>query len=356
MNTDLERLKSDISIVDLITRSGLTVIGKGPTLTTAEHDSLKIFTNNNSWTWYSQSGRQGKALGGSVIDWYMHHYQCNVEQAIQALSEGLTGSTFARAAQPPPQPAKVKQPDIWQSPAWQTEARAALELAQDVLWNLDDGAPGRAELDRRGIREDMRIAWGLGFGQAWNAKAGRKMPAIWIPYMNRQITAIVLRFIGVSKDDKSADRFGMWSCRIDRQSESGKRFLCGLHLNMQEAEPGQLGTLFVVEAELNAVSIFQVLYGKHAADVISFGSQSNLTNPEVTGYLATIVKRYKRVIVWTDEAEIALKGLGNMPNTLRCLAIRSTTDNTGVKLDANELLQRGELSALVFEMIKKVSV
>lgn len=85
MTTELERIKTQISIADLIAKSGLTVIGKGHTLTTAEHDSLKIFTNNNSWTWYSQSGQRGKALGGSVIDWYMHTNKCSQRDAIQSL-------------------------------------------------------------------------------------------------------------------------------------------------------------------------------------------------------------------------------------------------------------------------------
>jgi hypothetical protein len=51
---DVDRIKREIPIESLIAQSGLTVAGKGHTLTTVEHDSLKIFIRNNSWTWYSQ--------------------------------------------------------------------------------------------------------------------------------------------------------------------------------------------------------------------------------------------------------------------------------------------------------------
>jgi hypothetical protein len=275
----------------------------------------------------------------------MYHNRYDVEQAINALKEMLNGGIIATTARQA-QSVKAKAPEAWQSPQWQTEARAALELAQNSLWLADEGAPGRAECDRRGIREDVQIAWGMGYGMAWNIKAGRMMPALYIPYVNRHITAIQYRFLNIGKDDTSADRFG--------QMKGGKRFLCGLHLNMQEAEPGQLGTLFAVEAEINGMSIFQEIYGRYAADSISFGPQSNLSNPDVARMLAAIAKRYKRVIVWADEADIALKSLGNMPNTSHCMAIHSRIDN-GVKLDANELLQRGELGDLVFKLIKRAS-
>lgn len=47
MTTDLERIKTQISISDLVAKSGLTVIGKGHTLTTAEHISFASATGFN---------------------------------------------------------------------------------------------------------------------------------------------------------------------------------------------------------------------------------------------------------------------------------------------------------------------
>ena len=71
----IEQIKEAIRIEDLIGQTH-TVTGRGPTLTTVEHDSLKIFTRTNSWYWYSI----GK--GGDVLDWYQHQHGCDLATAI----------------------------------------------------------------------------------------------------------------------------------------------------------------------------------------------------------------------------------------------------------------------------------
>lgn len=346
MTTELERIKTQISIADLIAKSGLTVIGKGHTLTTAEHDSLKIFTNNNSWTWYSQSGQRGKALGGSVIDWYMHTNKCSQRDAIQSLRAMLDGGIIA--------PAQLsvlnvkKKTEAWRSPAWQEDARKKLERAQEILWlaQTPTGRVGRAYLDERGISLDTAIGWGLGCDFAWNLKAGKLMPALWIPYTNRQITAIQYRFIGVDKDDPSADRFSAL--------KGSERFLCGLHLCVSDAEPGRLHTLILAEAELNAISVSQVTHGMYGCDVLSFGAQSNIKDPKVAQIVSNVAKRYKYVIIWADEPEIALHGKRNAVGTVRTIPVRTVVEN-GEKYDANRLLQLGRLDSLVFELLKEVT-
>ena len=53
----VEQIKEKIKIQDLIGES-LTVTGRGHTLTTKEHDSLKIFTKTGTWHQFS-SGEGG---------------------------------------------------------------------------------------------------------------------------------------------------------------------------------------------------------------------------------------------------------------------------------------------------------
>lgn len=336
---DLDRIKREIPIETLIAQS-FTIVGKGHILTTEEHDSLKIFTKNNSWTWYSQAGRDGRNLGGSVIDWYKHMHRCSDGEAIRALSAMLDGG--ALPAMPKPRSTAAKeQPAAWQSPQWQSEARRRLEAAQAALYDEDNAAAaaGRAYLTERGLRFDMWVAFGLGFGNAWNIKAGRKMPALWIPWQNRQITAIQYRFLGVGKDDETADRFG--------QLKGGDRYLFGLQ-HCLEAEPGRLSTLFLVEGELNAVSIFQCVYGLYPVDVLSFGPRANLRNAGVAPLAAKVAQRYKRVIVWADEPGDALSALGTVPNAL---PIRSPQID-GKEHDANDLLRAGLLDDVIFDLIR----
>lgn len=339
MTIDLERIKREIPIETLIAQS-FTVVGKGHILTTEEHDSLKIFTRNNSWTWYSQAGRDGRNLGGSVIDWYKHINRCSDGEAIRALQALLEGGALPPAPKREVFPGKQKV-DAWKSDRWQADARRRLEAAQVALWDDDNAAAaaGRAYLTERGIRPDMWIAFGLGYGNAWNNKAGRAMPAIWIPWQNRQITAIQYRFLGVGKDDETAQRFG--------QLKGGDRYLFGLQ-HCVAAEPRQLGMLFVVEGELNAISIFQTVYGHYSVDVVSFGPRANLRNAGVAPLAAAVATRYKRVIVWADESQDALDALGTIPNAL---PVRSPKID-GNKQDANDLLRAGLLDDVIFDLIR----
>lgn len=326
---DIERLKRDIPIESLIAQS-FTVSGKGHTLTTAEHDSLKIFTHNNTWTWYSQAGRDGKNLGGSVIDWYMHMHQCGKGEAIRSLSAMLDGGALPTI--PAQRPVECKeQPSAWKSPQWQADARRRLEVAQAALYG-DASASGQAYLTERGICFDMWVAFGLGFADAWNIKAGRMMPALWLPWQNRQITAIQYRFLGVHKDDPDADRFG--------QIKGGTRYLFGLqHCKADEAEHK---SLFLVEGELNAISIFQCVFGQHVADVISFGPRNNITvhNRDM---ITTLASRYRQVIIWADEPEDAAAALSAIPSALPV----QSPEIDGKRCDANDLLCAGILNDVV---------
>lgn len=336
MTVDIDRIKQEIDIAWLIGQS-FTVTGNGRTLTTEEHDSLKIFTHNNSWAWYSQAGQDGKALGGSVIDWYMHIHGCTAGEAIRALHALQNGGTL-----PPSSPQRLfpekQKVAAWKSARWQSDARRRLEAAQDRLWTAPAGEPGRTYLTERGIRLDIAVAFGLGYAPAWNSKAGGFLPALWLPWMNRQITAVQFRFIGVAKEDESADRFG--------QLKEGERLLFGLQ-HCLEAEPGQLQTLILVEGELNAVSIFQAVYGQFACDVLSFGPRSNIGAHNQT-LISKVAARYQHVIVWADEPADALKALGAIPNALPVQSPKLD----GKEHDANQLLLAGLLIEVVYDLIK----
>ena len=332
---DLERIKRDVPITDLIAQS-LTVTGRGETLTTAEHDSLKIFTQSNSFTWFSQTGKGGGPLGGSVIDWYAHVHDCPVGEAIRALGAMLEGGTLPVPPKVAFAPKAKTDKATWKDAQWQQRIGRELSAAQDTLWNLPSGKPGRDYLAGRGFSPDMAVAFGLGFADAWNDKAGCKLPALWIPWMNKQITAVQYRFVGVEKGDETKDRF--------LQPAGGKRLLFGLQ-HCMAAEPGQLDTLFLVEGELNAASIFQCIYGMYAADVVSFGPCKNIGdhNREL---IIRVANRYRHVIVWADEPGDALRALDALPNAL-------PVKSPGGK-DANDLLRVGRLDDLIFRLIRKV--
>lgn len=79
MDSIIDHIKTATNLPDLIGQS-FTITGRGRTLTTAEHDSLKIWTDTNTWHWFSQS------IGGDCLDWYQHIHNCTLPDAIDALA------------------------------------------------------------------------------------------------------------------------------------------------------------------------------------------------------------------------------------------------------------------------------
>jgi len=122
---DLEQIKT-VPIAKLVTLSGLTIIGHGHTLSTKEHDSLKLFVNTNSFFWYS------RGCGGTVIDWVMLTQNVDFARACEILSShvGLT----PLPARPRPEP--VRPPAL--PPDLHLKLHAAMNQA-DINWWVDRG-------------------------------------------------------------------------------------------------------------------------------------------------------------------------------------------------------------------------
>lgn len=80
MTTPIDQIKSELSIIDLVAET-YTVTGRGRVQTTAEHDSLKLWVDANTWYWYS------RGVGGDVIDWYQHIHGCDFRTALVDLAQ-----------------------------------------------------------------------------------------------------------------------------------------------------------------------------------------------------------------------------------------------------------------------------
>lgn len=331
---DVNEIKQRISIVDLVGQS-FEVIGSGHTLTTREHDSLKLFTNNNSWAWFSQTNSSGGVLGGSVIDWYMHCNNCGFKTALRELDAMLNGGTVAPMAKPPV--TQVQKVETWQSKQWQADKRRMIDQAQDQLHHSPQDEQGREYLLGRGIRKDIWSAYELGYTVVNNPNVKQKMPAIVIPWQRDQITALEFRFL---TDDKKA-RFSCW----------GRRYLFGLNRTSSKADrrddvrQGTSNTILFIEGPLNAISIYQAAYNKFGLDVVSFGSQGSVKTPAVTKIIKAIASNYSYHMVWADEASIARAALDIMPNAY---LIKSPDDD-----DANDILKEGYLVEFLSEALKR---
>jgi len=80
----IDEIKQRLAIIDVVSRCGLTVTGQGRIRTTQEHDSLKLWTETNTWYWFS------RGVAGDVFDWWMQHHGCDFRQALEDLA-GLAG-------------------------------------------------------------------------------------------------------------------------------------------------------------------------------------------------------------------------------------------------------------------------
>ncbi len=338
---DIDRIKAEISVVDLIGES-FTVVGdgNGRRFTTQEHDSLKIFDHNNSWTWYSQDGPNGNHLGGSNIDWVMLANQCGRGDAIVELWARLNGRGGYVA--PAPRPQAPPEPEIgpyaWKSDHWQKSVSKRLVSVQNRLQHGDDGQAGRDYLAQRGITMETAVAFGLGYGGHWNIAAGAKMPALFIPWqVDDMVSYVALRFLDVAKGDKTKTRIASAGFKLTDDADGkyyGVRFLFGLQNLGAHGD-----TLIVVEGEINAMSIYQCITGRYACDVLSFGPQKNLQNEHVVGMAQEVASRYQRIIIWADRPQATIDALGTIPNAF---PVRSP-EIDGKEYDANDLLQIGLL-------------
>lgn len=218
----------------------------------------------------------------------------------------------------------AKQAD-WQNEDWQREARAILTRAQACLAS-DAGDAGADYLLRRGILIPTWEAWGIGFDPAkYDPATERKRPAIVLPWQRERITALKYRF---TDSTGKGDRF--------TQKGGGQQIAFGLHVAGEH-----FSTLWLVEGELNALSLWQALRAEHCVnfDVVSFGGDSKAAHldPVVKGWAA----RYLQVIVWADDQAKAAAAMSAIPGAF---GLRSPVVN-GQKLDANALVcERGALA------------
>ena len=290
----IEQIKSQIPIESLIA-TRFTIIGSGQTLTTEEHDSLQIFTDTNSYYWYS------KARGGSVIDWMINEEGKTSKAAIDALTEMLGAPLISKPA--------PKEKVVKVSPnrnEWESRATKKLKDAQSCLWD-QRGESARAYLEGRGLTPETCKLFGLGYAPevslpgTWNKKtrafSHSQQPAIVIPWLsgsNKKLVAIRYRFFEkhVYADVKGNQRKAKQTALYD--SDFSKR-LYGGHC-LRNLNGGEI--LIICEGEINAMSLWQTC--KHA-DVLSMGSEGQRFADRFNEF----AQQWPKIITWLDNPELA---------------------------------------------------
>lgn len=175
MASPFEQIKERLKLEDLIGET-FTVTGRGHTLTTVEHDSLKIEVNHQRWRWYSSRWQEyGNIDHGDIFDWYQLIHRCDWRQAIEALAD-KTGVELRKMA--PEERAAVEA-----ERAERRRKAEILELAtrwfEGQLWG-DDDAGRRYVMEARGWTEETLRRERVGYNPTPSpslTRAGEQFPA-----------------------------------------------------------------------------------------------------------------------------------------------------------------------------------
>jgi len=317
---NVAEIKERVSIEDLVSQS-FEIVGSGHTLTTKEHDSLKLFTHNNSWYWYS------RGVGGDVIEWYQMANNCDFRTAIEELdSDNIRTPSPATKHQPP---AIRPQDDDWKKRARQRVQTARKHLQSNHL-------DGVEYLTKRALDLDTCEAWGVGFDPMVHYGKDdddnwQHAPAVMFPYIgpDGEIVGVRYRWLEPLADEQKSFAFGGSNFKIAE---------FGLH-HLYSQKRGST-TLFVVEGEINALSIIQCGY-----DAVSVGSEAS----KITDGLVELSLDYHSVVCWMDKSKYAAVNA----KRLEAKPVKSPVgqiNGQDKELDANDFLKEGVLA----EFIEKI--
>lgn len=191
----------------------------------------------------------------------------------------------------------------------------------EILATLPTGA---AVAERRGIKPFAASAFELRAGDGVHIPAD----AIVIPYIDEQYRVHAIKY---RRTTNSGQRYG---------SVSGSEFDIPFGMHLLDPDYPQ-GILCITEGELNCVALWQVAGAW--MDCLSVGAQR--PSKALLQSLASIVGRYQKVLLWTDEETIA-KEIRTAIASPNITAITTKTVE-GIKYDANEILLCGELAAVM---------
>lgn len=150
MGADVERIKERVSILDLVAAAGLTVTGSGRIRSTAEHDSLKLWTETNTWRWFS------RGEGGDQFDWWrLQNPGSSFRDALTALA-ALAGVTLEPLSPEQEEALQVKQ-------AQGKVLRLAADWFHAVLMEHPAGRAARAYCESRGWTRETLAREGMGY-------------------------------------------------------------------------------------------------------------------------------------------------------------------------------------------------
>jgi hypothetical protein len=276
--------------------------------------------------WFCRQCAPPKPAWRDVIEFFQWKNGLDFAAAVMMVEN------FAKASVtlPPPTVKRTTTP-VEQDAAWREQAAA--RVARDMGHLRTFGCPGQEYLLGRGLTRETWDRFNLGFTEnAVVPGQQRRVPAIVIPWYGQgEVRALRLRFIAPQfRRDATGKEYG----KPSRQTALAGSQFGGRCFGTLGLVADYTRTLFVVEGEFNAMSIWQE--GTHV-NALSLGSESMKLTPAQVEY----INRYSNVIFWADKESIARDWVQQAGTGRPVWSV----------LDANQKLQDGEL----VEWLEKVT-
>jgi hypothetical protein len=221
-------------------------------------------------------------------------------------------------------------------------AKATVRIGRERA-NLIDNSEVRSYLGSRKLKPETWSAFGLGAAVlplpgTWDKEKREacypSQPCVAMPWVNQEGEVVGIRYRFIEKHTyNDLNNNTRKDVKIKSLHDSIFHHLFGWQAIIDGDKSNTV--LFVVEGEINAMSIWQVAAEEGLKiDVLSIGSEGR----QPTG-LADHASGYAGVIVWADKPEVADGLMGALPGAF---AVFSKDDN-----DANALLKLDLLSAYI---------
>jgi DNA primase len=191
-----------------------------------------------------------------------------------------------------------------------------------------DGSTGRNYLQQRRLTEETWQIFQIGYGTTFHPLHKKNEQAIFIPWLSadgHQVEALRHRFIDphLPKHERYALKPG------------SRTTIFGLHTLRPAAH------LIIVEGEFNCMALHQC-----GMVALSLGSQTGAHHEATLEHLMTILPQYAEIAIWFDDPQQGQQLADRLTKAepFRKEKMHVLTSHT---LDANDMLDRGELSAFL---------
>ncbi len=333
---DAQTINQTVELLPLVgdlKKAGAFYVGPCPMCGGRDRFTVKHTPGGDRW----HCRRCGDGKWHNVIDLIMARDHVTFVDACKRLGGEVVAPVLRQPARQPATTPTARPVELPDAPT-QAAMIAAMNAAANDLFSMSLLACDAQDyLRSRALTVGTWEAWHIGAAMKYDPATKTTRPAVLLPwhYIDAQreyITAIKYRYIdelaaqhehrfGAMGGGKTHLPYGLWAAQKDHN------------------------ILLVIEGEFNALSVWQCQ--PVGVSVLSIGSQTGAR----VDVLAKIAARYSTMFIWCDEPGTTSDYKKQIAQPGLLIKGLQTPEIDGVKLDANKLLQRGQLTDFINKVI-----